>query len=1442
VGSDVNVAAMDLSLRLVAAHPNGGGEGGAPTEFALSGRKPAVLLGRGALLVEQSTSTLAVRASLRASADVERLVYCGGPAAYLAFLESHTIAAFAEQREGGIELAGSVPIPGDERPVSFAAGSRAANFAVFTKADSPSVYHVRVEEGGARMAITKLRGDITGQQTNVSAMDGGIAKLRGKVATSAKSRVCPVVALDAHPNKFFAAAAYENGILRVWDVAHKELRSQFDAQLLLRETIVDIALHPSNDVLLACTSQGRVMVFQIKGMSFGKAEQPEVAKSKLRDRSRRFRAMCFMEGSPAYLLLLTTSRRIIVRLVDEKFQLVASTRYTKASKTLATERNGAGSTSSNSTLNPEHRVSIVCEPQFGIIASTLDISGNVFVYQTMVDQMSGVRRAVVGAPLDTGFSAVPGKAFKGPVHMFQDGLFAQNGKLYSYALNSAHVTQLCHLPPLSEVRRIEAARDQYGDLLAAIVFLYVDGKVDANAMYELETSTSQYVIANRRDGEAWNVSTPVEGATGCFLNKSGRHDRFLIMSADGMSVSVRSFDGQRYTKEQKQNSLLVGGEGAGTMSRGVQRFRVGGKGASQVFRAPFSAWCAVVYEDNAHRRLTVSNNSFRVTPAFSDIASEGESADDLFRMDEETVMSLKGRERVVDIRWQRLPTGSQSGEQYLGAVMTTERIYIIRDVFEQLAMFDFSSIDRNVIPFTVPTMCWVGPAVMVMFGQFMYAVTLDGQSDLVAGISQGENACALVAAMPDGIVFVRPPPPSVRSSSASASSPDTKLPVSVASRPIGMMSVLVRGMLALPSARNNDGSYYIEKLKDILLAHDTSQGSEALIDALIRNNLAPIAYILATSESGKHSLPPLQRAAFLGRIGDLRGALAAAEAEYTRLPSSDSFHNGTELFRLLQRILNMAMGTGDFAVGRRCSELLGRKGTFSAFVDGEGGLAALTSLSKYAAESGKPGIAQALGTLLDKSSKSCIANDSSAMPSTAQMQQTRAGIQSYNRNAIDLGAFDQTEVFITVAPQEAKSGIFDKPQTVQIPPMLPGRFVERLEMMQRDECIALKGQFSMDVDAFYPDDPALNITMNQRDREVMDESTIALAPLGGGDGRVGTGLSGGDRVLFGVGGGRAGGLHPQQLPGAMVPGSRYSAQLLGGNGAQIQPQDMYDVRHDAAEYAVMLRDAAAEAQAHARAMAVTTKQTIGDHDAVQASQNALHMAAAQSKHIIRTEARQMPDQLAVGRLEAAFRKMQSRRNASALREVQHALVSLGRAISKEEIDLTPERRRLVSELVYYLVALEILNAIDTLAQSPQARSLPGKMTIAQYAMALTSLPLRDMHRISAILLAVDANMAIEAYGRAAAGMSILKDLGVPPEMRIELRAKYALCTSRGLMDATPPPNTRLCWHTLRLIAPGSEVLRCDFCPASFSVLGLNDEGVSRNQRCVCCHIGRMVPQ
>lgn len=1383
-------AGIDLRLRTVASHPSTspGSRRSSGTCFALSSHRSSLLLARGALLIEQSSATLAVRASLRAPAFVERLVYCGGSRVYVAFLDDLTAAAYKERRsEAGVDLVAVHSLGGESgRACEIADGSRYRSFAVFAKAGSSNIHCVVSSpdvKGGTKVVLNifKLLAGMQGALDNISGIDKSLNKLKGKVASKAGSKMSVVVAVAAHPTKDFAAAAYDNGLVRVWNITRKELWGVYDGQMLMREGVVTIAFHPEFDVLVAATNQGRVISFLIRGIPIGRADEPFFAAHKVRDRGRRYRAMNFLQGTPSALLLLTASRRIVVRLVNDRGMMHASSMYPKASRPLAVEgEDGSGGSGEvpEGMLSASEAVCMSSESTYGLIAVSFnESSGNVFLYERFLDGVSGVRRAVVGAPIDTPFSEVTGKAFNGPVTLPEDGVFAQSGFLYSYTLRDKQLVRLCRLPPSSEVRRLEVARDQYGVVLAVLVFLLTDVEAEGDESgFNFNTGTHQFVMVTKRgDGESWNVSEALDGASGCFLSGTGQHDRMLILSPDGKIVSVRSFAGQRLSSAQQQDPSI-----SRANSRGKQSFKVSDAGVSKVFRSPFSAWCAVVYEDAPRRRIAISNNAFGRTPDIGE--GDGNPDNALFALDEASTMSLHVGERVLDVRWQKLISAARSNEQYLGAVMTNSRVYIVRDLFEPVAKFDFASINRLVMPFTIPTMCWVGPAVMILFGQFLYAVTLDGEADLIAGLSQGDNACALAAVLPDSVVYVRPPM-------------SKNLPVDVVSRPIGLMSIVVRGMLALPSARKHKGSSYIGKLKDILTSHDASQGSEALIQALIRNELAPIAYILVVSRIGQHNLPALKRAAFLGIIGDLRGALAVAEAEYSRLPTADAFHGGTEIFRTLQRILNMAMACGEFAVGERCSELLGRRGTFSAFIDQEGGYAAVTSLAKNAKKSGNVGIASALAPLMERSSKSCIATDESRIPSPTQLMHTRAGIESYDRSAVQLGS-EESPVIMTIAPPvEGADGKFGASQPSELPKLSCARFLDRLEMLRRDDVIILKNVMN--------DDGGL--------RGGAATGYDTYGDIGGFDCTVDPTVP---RAVPLIGPGWAaasfdGPLVPQQRPEMREAAEIHSANLqndsktLGGRVTSTGQEARLD------------------------------KKTSSDN--IRGNMSA---AVDDRAALLRHAAGKRPDQEATRAFQGALEMMATGRYSSALREIKRALKLLGRAKARDGFNVQQTQ---VTILVHYGVALELLCALERLSEGVSSQDGGQKRLL--YASALASVPLQPVHRVSALLMSTSANMDVGNFGFAMSALKEIREIGVVPLVGAELKAKFNACAARGGGNQVPILTKRFCFYTLKPITTDVQEICCNFCPAFFSVDALRKESLmEREATCLCCHIGGLTPR
>lgn len=1389
---------MDLTLRMIAAHPQGGKAGsGNGVEYALSTRRPALVLANGAHLVEQSTSTLGIRGSIRAPSHVEKLVYCGGAAAYVAFLEDRTVALFAELATGGIVQKSVQALPGDERSVALAAGSQSGSFVVLSKASSPSVYCVYLKGGVGSPVIgevQKLRADIRGAQEKATAIDQNVAKLRGKVSAKVTSKESFVVALAAHPKRNLAVAAFNTGTVCVWEVMKKQIHSHYDAQLLLRERIVDIAFHPTRDLVVLCTNQGRIIAFRLKALGYEKGQAPQLAYCKRRDKSRRYVALCITPGPPTYLLVLTSARRVIARQFGSDDAINPSQRFPGASRPLPTVLHGAGvSFRRGAQLSEDHPVSLMCEPRFGLIAASLDLSGNVLVYHRNIDKTAGRRHAVVGAAIGTGFSDMPRKAMTGPVEVKSEGLFSHNGGVYSFSSRSSELIQLCRLPPNSEVRRIEVARDQFDSLLAALVFLHVEADEDPSSAYEVATSSLQFVIATRRgDGEAWNVSEPNEGASGCFLNASGRHDKYLTLSLDGKTVSVRSFVGKRQGKADQRSAS------AQPTMRGVQRFRTSDIGVTQVFRSPFSAWNAVVYEDQANSELRVSTNAYRRPPG----GDSFDMAEDSFEVDAESSLQLQGGEHVLDLQWQRVPMSGSQREQFLGAIMTSQRLYVVSDVFTPVARYEFERVARFVEPFVSPTMCWMGPAVLITFGQFVYAVTVDSKADMIAGLSQGENACALVAALPDRVTYVRPGDLEHGG-------------VAVVTRPVGMVSVLVRGLLALPVMQSRRGSDTTsDLLRDILLSHDASQGSEALLVALVRSDHAPIAYLLACSEHGKFSLAPLKRAAFLVRIGDLRGSLAVAEAEYARLPGADAFHEGTELYRVLQRILNVALASGDFAVGRRCSELLGRRGTFSAFVDIEGGHLALTALIQYAHDSGNSAIGDALKPLMEKSAKSCIATDSSKMPTRQQAQQAQAGIAALQQSAIALGTSDRVEATIVVPPEENDKGELGVPSREALGALELSRFADRLEMYVSSEVVQLRGQMEEDLSS----DPVLSINDSV---QIGVPSEVNL-----------------DAPLAVVG-------RPPGNPGAYPPVLAPPTQAEGGAMLEVPANWVAGIPNvgegDLADRAAFeshrMGITAAEGSARAQGLTDDARALFaGPHSGAAHTNMHLNRLHEEERAITETAFGVRPDQIAQSRFESAMLKMDQGRYASALRELKSAIKVLSNARRDKNFQPLPDQ---VAQMVLYIVALELLAGMETLLLSPDVQTAPGKITLVQLALSLSALPLRPLHRVTAILLAVNASLEIGNFGTAKRLMEIAKEIGVPPARVPELRDKYNLCTQQQFVNSVPVPSTRLCNYTLSPIQPGTRELKCNFCPAFFSFNALVAQGVASDGVCPLCEIGKL---
>lgn len=1021
---------MDLQLRCIASHPRATSSSSS-IEFDFSSQSPRLVTASGDLLIDQSTSTNALRATIRTSAPVEKVIYVGGSKTFLVFMENGNVCSYIEKLSS-LARVQERPIGGDGRSVTLAEGSRFGSFGLFCKSESPSLWCLPVTQDGTMGDPFKLRSDIEGDQDNVNFVGGLFAKARGKVATKPKSRVCPITALATHPTMSLVSAAYINGIIRVWDAGKKEQRSHFDAQLMLGEKIVDIAMHPSSPLVAACTTHGRIMTFYVKNVPFKHGDDPVLATSKTRDRKRRFRALCFMPGSPNYLYLLTAKRRILVRMVDDRSLLVHSTRFSKASKPLAVESTSlitstrsTGLSDTAKTIN-KRRWKLFCEPAFGLIAASIDVSADVFVFQTRTQGLPGIRRPI-SPGLDTGFSTERGDVLQGPVTVPSESLIAYRGVLFSYRLGSEELTALCKLPP-GDATRVEVARDEHGKCQAALVFYHGDEEVNQTLGFTESEEITKYTLCTRRgEGEPWNSSEPGDGVSGCFLNYPGQHDQIVILANSGTTLSLLSFSGG-HGKDGKTRARP---------GRGVVRIKLENKKISSVFRSPFAGWTAVLYHDVIGKKLCVSKNAFERSDR-----SSGARVAPGFQVDDVTALSLLDSEVVIDVRWQQLPFGTRD-ERYLGAIMTDRRILFVRDVLDLVSVFEFRRVDRMVVPFSPPSFSWTGSSVLVLFGNSLISVTTDGRCDLIAGVSHGQNVTTLVATLPDRIIYARPSPQNANDS------------LSIASRPYSALSGLLRGVFEMDRSRSAET---VEQVRRLVESHDVSQGSMEMMKTLIGHDLSAIAYLLAQSDQGKLSLSAMRRAAFLGRLGDIRGALAIAETEYRNLANSESFHSGTALYRLLQRMFNSSLASGDFAAARRCAELLGKKGTLGAFVDVEGGDAAIRRMYEQMRGNGPREVLEKMETVIEMSGRSSVATDWSMVPSQRQIGTVERAMRMMRGGGIAVGTEDVGRKVLVIQ----EDGDEGATKEVELDMAKAGDIIGRLEMVSRKTGFTVEGEEEVD--------------------------------------------------------------------------------------------------------------------------------------------------------------------------------------------------------------------------------------------------------------------------------------------------------------------------------------------------------------------------------------------
>lgn len=1381
---------MQFQLRSVVSHPRASTK--SVTEHVFSSQYPRLVTAAHDLLIDHSTPTNAINTIVHTPSKVDKLEYVANPPVVLAFLDDGQVAVYHESSTG-LTLASSHAITTDSRPVSLTHGAQFGNFAVFCKADSPSVWCLPVSSPPS--APFKLRSDLGGDQQNASIIDGTLARLRNKVSTKAKSRPSAVIALTSHSTMPLVAAAYRNGIIRVWDIERRDQRTHLDAQLLMAEHIVEILFHPKFHVLVACTNLGRIISFLISATVYKHGDEPALPTSKTRDRKRRFRAMCFTHSDPSNLILLTATKRLIVRNISRRGLILASPRFPRASRPLNVQ-DGAileyqhPSSLANDEFEQENPVSmkdgfpasIKADPIFGLIACSLDKSGSIYMFQPSIDKLP-VLFTPLSPSLDLQLSASASDEFLGEVDVDTESLFVHRNTLFSYSLGSERINKLCRLPA-GDVQSIDIARDSNGYSVAALVFYHGEDMSEANDFAETEEST-RYVLCTRRgENDYWNVSEPVEGRSGCFLNRPGKHDRILIVSSAGTTVSIASF-------------MSSASPSSGAARRGVQRFKLPSGRSGRVFRAPFAGWTAVTYHDIRGKRVAISKNTFG-----SSGNNSPEEVMSSYSMDDSTALQLHDNETVVDVRWQQITKYSKRDDDFLGVILTDKRIYIVHHVLQLLCTFDFQTVSRMIVPFALPSISWNGPSVMLLYGNSLISVSIDGTYDVIAGLSHSECASSIVACLADRVVYATP-------------SFGGKIgAVCVRSRPYSALSPASCGILALLNNKRSNVNDSNAIVKRVFENHDVSQGSFTLANTLKSKGLSAIAYVMTVSKQGKHSLSPIKRALFLCHMGDIRGALAVAENEYTKLENANLFHHGTELYRLFQRILNVSLIIGDFEVARRCSQLIGRRGTLSSFIEAEGGYDALRAvIDVVRRKAGNPVIMNKLRLIYERSANSSVATLSSVIPSTQDVQALRQAIASGIVNQASFGSSDKRPMFIkVVTPQEGNSGKLTAPivNRIALEHHLPQSVTERLEIL-RDESVSFEADIESSSAAheyaeFVEDGPrvAAQIPMIN----AVDESSATAAG--------GTGISAQQNVVD-------------------SSDDEGDDQFVSNARQQTKP----DNDLEKPDFEGLLPVGQGQLSQATMKGAVDTEakleqQRIESHAFVQQATQSMKDLAIAQKQIQPSELD--PTGKARDLIERASEKLRENKIKPALHHINQGIRLVERCITQRSYTLN---NAIVVQLVQYRFACKLNAAMDEIADSEHASSVPGRLTYVQLASTCSNLTsLLPADRVNALVKTVDVYLTLSNFGLAAQAMKLIKQLGVPEGEgnREELRKRYAACQARGFSDSTPIPRRITCFSSLRAIVPGTPMLGCPVCGAVYGI----DAGIKLGTSCEYCRLGRII--
>jgi len=781
---------------------------------------------------------------------------------------------------------------------------------------------------------------------------GSAAKVQSQFAMKRVDKIAPLMMVTCHPNRSWAAVAYSNGVIRIFDFAERELRQEMDTLNAAGESVTAIAFHPEHALLVGSTSIGRLLVWRIVAGSEAKERKIPFPPQFKELEKVPLEALVFTESNPSLLIALAHNNRIMFKKFAPDGQPIASSLFPKISKpllqmgrqlTLEVSTEQAQTANSPSMVEPRE---LQVEPGLGMMAMHFDskLTSAVYLFEPTVISHLFRSQETIPCPIDTPLSTEKLNAVGGSVVVNPNVLFISQSRLYEYHVQDKRASELCRVSPGS-VYRLHSARDESSAAVAAMVFLGVESNIEGTEMdidYQDDgESRFKYVICIKKgEKEGWNSSEPQDGRDGCFLGEPGKHSRLLVISATGKAFAALNFK-MTASKGTTSNEQI----GGVYRSKFTEPCR-----ASRVFASPMNNGNAVVYWDEWENRLVVSKN-WRFGGDVNNLD-----------FDLDTVVKLKAGEAVYDLRWQEVPTGTAK-RQFFASALTSQRVLFFKNRMEPLAAFRFDFLERCSVPCMQPTMVWNGPVVSVMVGSQLYSISIDGQHDLLASCGNAENMAKLITVLPDTVVYLCKPP--------------ADRPFSIGSRSIASVQPYINGVLGIPTSSPNhhggEANPHIEKVKSLLARFDSNYISSTLIEKLMESGLSSIAHTLVLSQQGLVSIPALQRARFLVALKDLRRSLQVLEGEYSLLPNASYFHPECELYRLFQTLFNHAVALRDFNVAKRCSSVLGRNGTLMAFVDREGGMEALQSLLKMSEQFQNDLVKQALIRIHGRAKNSSVA-------------------------------------------------------------------------------------------------------------------------------------------------------------------------------------------------------------------------------------------------------------------------------------------------------------------------------------------------------------------------------------------------------------------------------------------------------------------------------------